>query len=65
VADWWLGMGLVVEEETEAAAAPAKTIAKAMMRIVSFIVGNLIWIWIDRRHVSNRFSLDYSIKLNR
>jgi hypothetical protein len=34
-------MGFVVEEETEAAAAPAKTMDRAMMRIVSFIVGNL------------------------
>ena len=41
VADWWLEMGFVVEEETEAAAAPAKTMDRAMMRIVSFIVGNL------------------------
>jgi hypothetical protein len=41
VADWWLAMGRAVEEETEAAAAPAKTMVKAMMRIVSFIVGNL------------------------
>jgi hypothetical protein len=41
VADWWLAMGRAVEEETEAAAAPAKTMAMAMMRIVSFIVGNL------------------------
>jgi hypothetical protein len=41
VADWWLAMGRVVVEETEAAAAPAKTTANAMMRIVIFIVGNL------------------------
>jgi hypothetical protein len=41
VADWWLETGRAVEEDTEAAAAPAKTIDKAMMRIVSFIVGNL------------------------
>jgi hypothetical protein len=41
VADWWLAMGRAVEEEIEAAAAPAKTMVKAMMRIVSFIVGNL------------------------
>jgi hypothetical protein len=44
VVDWWLGIGLLVEDETEAAAAPTKTIVKAMMRIVSFIVGNLSWI---------------------
>jgi hypothetical protein len=65
VADWWLAMGRAVEDETEAAAAPAKTMVKAMIRIVSFIVGNLSWIWIDRRHVSNQSSMDYSIKLNR
>jgi hypothetical protein len=55
VADWWLAMGRAVEEETEAAAAPATTIDNAMMRIVSFIVGNLIWDLIDWRHVSNLF----------
>jgi hypothetical protein len=44
VADWWLAMGRAVEEETDAAAAPANTIDKAMMRIVIFIVGNLFGI---------------------
>lgn len=52
VADWWLEMGLVVDEETEAAAAPAKTIDKAMMRIVSFIVGNLSLVHSDWRWLS-------------
>jgi len=44
VADWWLGMALVVGDETEAAAAPATTTDRAKMRIASFIVGNLLWI---------------------
>jgi hypothetical protein len=40
----------VVEEETEAAAAPAKTMDRARIRIASFIVGNLFqmfvaWNW--------------------
>ena len=42
VADWWLAIKWVVEEEeTEAAATPAKTIESAKMRIASFIFGNL------------------------
>jgi len=40
VADWWLGMACVVEDETEAAAAPAKTTARAKTRIASFMVSN-------------------------
>jgi len=49
---WWLGMArIVVVEETEAAAPPARTKAKAIMRMASFIVSNLIRILIDR----NRF----------
>ena len=42
VADCWLGMALVVDDEMEAAAAPAKTTDKAMMRMASFMVGNLL-----------------------
>jgi hypothetical protein len=45
VADWWLEMVRVVAGETEAAAAPTKTIVRAKMRRASFIVGNLSWIW--------------------
>jgi len=43
VADWWLAIMWVVEdeEETEAAATPAKTIESAKMRMASFIFGNL------------------------
>ena len=37
VTDWWLTKTLVVEDV--AAAAPATTTNKAMMRIASFIVG--------------------------
>ena len=40
VADWWLGMACVVEDETEAAAAPAKTTARAKTRRICFMVGN-------------------------
>lgn len=57
MADWWLAMGRAVEEETEAAAAPANTIDKAMMRIVSFILGNLNWDSIDWRDASNQFRI--------
>jgi hypothetical protein len=38
VADWWLAITGVLEEEREAAAAPAKTMDKAKIRIASFIV---------------------------
>jgi len=41
VADWRLAITRVVEEETDAAATPAKTIDRAKMRIASFIFGNL------------------------
>jgi hypothetical protein len=41
VADWWLAMPWVVEEDTEAAAAPTKTMDKAMTRMASFIFSNL------------------------
>jgi hypothetical protein len=58
-------MGRAVVEETEAAAAPAKTTAKAMMRIVSFIVGNLIGIRLTRDTSPVSSELDYSIKLTR
>jgi hypothetical protein len=37
VADWWLARPLVVEEETEAAAAPARTRERAKMRMASFM----------------------------
>jgi hypothetical protein len=40
VADWWLGMALVVDDETAAAAPPAMTTDRAKMRMASFIVGN-------------------------
>jgi len=64
VADWWLAIGRAVEEETEAAAAPAKTIDKAMMRIVSFIVGNLSGFSLTRDTSPISLVLDYNIKLN-
>jgi hypothetical protein len=38
VADWWLGMAGVVEDEREAAAAPAKTTDRAKTRMTSFMV---------------------------
>jgi hypothetical protein len=41
VADWWLANGLGVEEETDAAATPAKTIERAKMRMANLMVGNL------------------------
>jgi hypothetical protein len=40
VADWWLAMTLVVEEENVAAAAPAKTMVSARMRTASLIISN-------------------------
>jgi hypothetical protein len=40
VADWWLPMERVVEEETEAAAAPAMTTDRAKMRTASFMRSN-------------------------
>lgn len=42
VTDWWLAITWVDdEEETEAAATPAKTIERTKMRMASFIFGNL------------------------
>jgi hypothetical protein len=64
VADWWLAIGWAVEEETEAAAAPAKTIDKAMMRIVSFIVGNLSGFRLTKKTLLVTSVPDYSIKVN-
>lgn len=52
VADWWLGTAGVVLGVTAAAAAPTTTRDSAKMRTASFIVGNLFWIFIDRRCVS-------------
>ena len=46
VADRELDMAWVVDDEKEAAAAPTKTMDIAMMRMASFIVGNLTWIYI-------------------
>jgi hypothetical protein len=40
VADWWLGRIFGVEEETDAAAAPAKTMERAKMRMASFMVSS-------------------------
>lgn len=37
VADWWLGMAVLLEGETAAAAAPATTTERAKMRTTSFI----------------------------
>jgi hypothetical protein len=64
VADWWLAIGRAVDEETEAAAAPAKTIDKAMMRIVSFIVGNLSGFRLTKKTLLVTSVPDYSIKVN-
>jgi hypothetical protein len=47
-AAWWLTNPRVVEEENEAAAAPATTTANAKMRIASFIFGYPIAKTIDR-----------------
>jgi hypothetical protein len=44
VADWWLGMVFSEVEETVAAAPPAMTMARAIMRIASFMIGNLLLI---------------------
>jgi hypothetical protein len=41
VADWWLTMGCVVEDENETAAAPVRTRQNAKIRMASFIIGNL------------------------
>ena len=41
VADWWLVNGLAVEEETDAAATPAKAIESAKMRMASLMMSNL------------------------
>jgi hypothetical protein len=38
VADWWLEIIFKVDDEKEAAAAPANTTDKARMRMASFIV---------------------------
>jgi len=38
VADWWLGMTCEVEEEKEAAAAPATTTERAKIRMASFMI---------------------------
>jgi hypothetical protein len=65
VADWWLATGRAVEDETEAAAAPANTIDKAMMRIASFIVGNLTWFRLTRDTSPVNSELDYSTKITR
>jgi hypothetical protein len=40
VADWELTNVCGVDEETEAAATPAKTIDRAAMRMASFMFGN-------------------------
>lgn len=40
VADWWLARTRALLEETEAAAAPAKTTDMAKMRMASFMIGN-------------------------
>jgi hypothetical protein len=37
VAAWWLANARAVEGDTDAAAAPAKTVDRAMMRITVFI----------------------------
>lgn len=50
VADWWLAITWVVEdEETEAAATPAKTIESAKIWSASFIFGNPSWICLAGR----------------
>ena len=38
VADWWLGRACVVEDEMEAAAAPATTTESAKIRTASFMI---------------------------
>jgi hypothetical protein len=40
VADWWLRIAWVEEEESEAAAAPAITTDNAKMRTASFMMSN-------------------------
>jgi hypothetical protein len=50
VADWWLAIGCEVLGVVAAAAAPAAITVRAKIRMASFIIGNLWWIWIDRKH---------------
>jgi hypothetical protein len=52
VADWWLAMGGAVLGVVAAAAPPATTMVRAKMRMASFIISNLQWIWIGRKHIS-------------
>jgi hypothetical protein len=54
--DWWLGSTRVLLEETVAAAAPANTTDMAKMRMASFMIGNPLGIWIDRK--SNSCTLE-------
>jgi hypothetical protein len=42
VADWWLAMTRLEEEDTDAAATPTRTTERAKMRMASFIFGNPI-----------------------
>jgi hypothetical protein len=48
VADWWLAKTRELDDESEAAAAPAKTTDRAKIRMASFIVGYLSEFRIDR-----------------
>jgi hypothetical protein len=41
VADWWLTNGLAVDDETDAAATPARAIESAKMRMANLIDSNL------------------------
>jgi len=52
VADWWLANTRELEDESEAAAAPAKTTERAKIRIASFIVGYLSEFQIDRNSLN-------------
>jgi hypothetical protein len=48
VADWWLVNVPEVDEENEAAAAPAMTTAKAKIRMASFMIGYPFAITVDK-----------------
>jgi hypothetical protein len=54
VVAWWLGRMRALEDETEAAAAPATTTDRAKMRIASFIVSNLTVINLVRNPTSSQ-----------
>jgi hypothetical protein len=51
VADWWLEMAGAVLGDVAAAAAPATTTQRAMVRMTVFMVGYPWWILTHRRRI--------------